>query len=355
MDRLGLMETYIRVLEAGSFTNAARQLNIGQPAVSKSIAQLEKQLGVRLLIRSRRSMKPSEAGQLYYEHARRTIAEAEEAVVAVRATDARLAGRLRVSADTTLTKLYLVPRLSTFLATHPDLSIEFVLHDGTVDLVEEGVDIGLRYGPLCDSALVARKIASTRRLVLGTPGYFARVGIPKSPDELLDREAVIYTHDLGWMNVWQFRKNGTETATALSGRLRLNVSEAVRAAVLRGLGFTIAPQWAFAPDLASGAVRPVLTEWALPDIELWVVLPMGKMTNAKARAFAAFVEREINRPGADWNAPGPPAADPTPTRLPVSVDDETFASRFLDDSVGAVATSSLSCNTAANTAALVES
>ncbi len=355
MDRLGLMETYIRVLEAGSFTSAARHLNIGQPAVSKSIAQLEKQLGVRLLIRSGRRLKPSEAGWVYYEHARRTIAEAEEADVAVRATNARLAGRLRVSADTTLTRLYLVPRLSTFLATHPDLSIEFVLHDGTVDLVEEGVDIGLRYGPLCDSALVGRRIASTRRLVLGTPGYFARVGIPKSPDELLDREAVLYTHDLGWMNGWQFRKDGTQTATAVSGRLRLNASEAVRAAVLRGLGFTIAPQWAFAPELASGAVRPVLTEWALPDIELWMVVPMGKMTNAKARAFAAFVEREINRPDGDGNEPGALAANLTPIRLSLSVDDESSELRFLHDSVRPIVTSSLSRNTAVNTAVVGES
>jgi DNA-binding transcriptional LysR family regulator len=345
MDRLGLMETYIRVLEAGSFSGAARHLNVGQPAVSKSIAQLEKLLGVRLLIRSRRGLKPSEAGQTYYEHARRAIAEAEEADFATRATNARLTGRLRVSAGITFTKLYLVPRLSTFLAAHPNLSVEFVLHDGKIDLIEEGVDIGLRFGPLCDCALIGRRLAWTHRLVLGTPDYFRRVGIPTSPAELLDHEAVIYTHDLGGTNSWSFRKNDTETSIPISGRLRLNASEVVRAAVLGGLGFTIASQWIFAPELASGAVRAVLTEWTLPNIELWVVFPTGRMTNAKARAFAAFAEREINRPRADWNGRNCDASLLTEIaasiQQPLISNDCAIGLRHSRDYVGEAMTSSL--------------
>jgi DNA-binding transcriptional LysR family regulator len=345
MDRLGLMETYIRVLEAGSFSSAARHLNVGQPTVSKSIAQLEKLLGVRLLIRSPRGLKASEAGQTYYEHARRAIAEAEEAAFAARATDARLTGRLRVSAGITFTKLYLVPRLSAFLAAHPNLSVEFVLHDGKIDLIEEGVHIGLRYGPLCDCALVGRRLACTRRLVLGTPDYFRRVGIPTSPAELLDHEAVIYTHDLGGTNAWSFRKDDSETSIPISGRLRLDASEAVRAAVLGGLGFTIASQWIFAPELASGAVRAVLTEWTLPNTELWMVFPMGRMTSAKVRAFAAFVEREIGRPRADWSGHNCDAGLVTETTAsiqePLRLDDCAIELRRSRDDVGEIMTSCL--------------
>jgi DNA-binding transcriptional LysR family regulator len=296
MDRLGLMETYIRVLESRSFSSAARHLNVGQPAVSKSIAQLEKLLGVRLLIRSRHGLRPSEAGQTYYEHARRVIAEAEEADLSTRATDARLVGRLRVSAGITFARLHLIPRLDGFLAGHPGLSIEFALHDGKVDLVEEGVDIGFRYGPLSDCALVGRRIAHTDRLVIGTPDYFRRVGVPQSPAELLNHEAVINTNDFSQISAWRFRKGDLETPVRLTGRMRSNASEAVRAAVLSGLGFTIAPRWSFAPELESGEVCSVLTEWALPDVELWVIFPLGRMTNAKARAFATFVEREVSRP-----------------------------------------------------------
>jgi DNA-binding transcriptional LysR family regulator len=345
MDRLGLMEIYIRVLEAGSFSRAARHLNVGQPAVSKSIAQLEKLLGVRLLIRSQRGLKPSEAGLTYYEHARRAIAEAEEADSAARATDARLAGRLRVSAGITFTKLYLMPRLSTFLAAYPNLSVEFILHDGKIDLIEEGVDIGLRYGPLCDCALVGRRLASTRRLVLGTPDYFHRVGIPTSPAELLDHEAVAYTHDLGANNAWNFRKDGLETSISISGRLRLNASEAVRTAVLGGLGFTVASQWMFAPELASGAIRAVLTEWTLPDIELWVVFPMGRMTNAKARAFATFVERAIGPARADQIGhhcdAGPHTEIAASIRQPSRSEDCAIGLRHSPNTVGQAMTSSL--------------
>ncbi len=294
MDRLGLMEAYVRVLETGSFSAAARHLNVGQSAVSKSIARLEDRLGVRLLMRSTHGLKPTEAGQTYYERARRTIEEAEEADFAARDADARLTGRLRVSAGVTFTRLYLVPRLAGFLAAHPKLSIEFMLGGRPIDLIEEGVDIGLRYGPLSDSSLLGHKVATTRRLVLGTPDYFDRAGVPTAPGELIGHEAVIYTRDRGG-GTWNFRKGDSETSVTLSGRLRLNSSECVRAAVLNGLGLAIVSQWLFGPELARGAIRAVLAEWTLPEIELWVVFPTGRMANAKARAFAAFVQDAINK------------------------------------------------------------
>jgi DNA-binding transcriptional LysR family regulator len=293
MDRLRLMETYIRVLETGSFSTAARHLNVGQSAVSKSIAQLEERLGVRLLMRSPRGLTPTEAGLTYYERARRTIEEAEEADFAARGAGACLTGRLRVSAGVTFTRLHLVPRLAAFLAAHRKLSIDLVLDDRTIDLIEEGVDIGLRFGPLCDSSLIGRKVATTRRLVLGTPDYFDRAGVPTAPAELIGHEAVIYTRDRGGSDTWIFRKGDSETSVTLSGRLRVNASEVVRAAVLNGMGLAVVSQWMFAPELACGMVRAVLTEWTLPKIELWVVFPTGRMANAKARAFAVFVENEI--------------------------------------------------------------
>jgi DNA-binding transcriptional LysR family regulator len=292
MDRLGLMETYIRVLEAGSFSTAARHLNVGQPAVSRSIAQLEERLGVRLLMRSTRGLKPTEAGQTYYERARRAIAEAEQADSAVRDADARLTGRLRVSAGVTFARLHLMPRLPSFLAAHPRLSIDFVMDDRTISLVEEGVDIGLRFGPLCDSALVGRKIATTRCLALGTPEYFDRAGVPTMPDELIRHDAVIYTRAHGG-DTWTFRKGAAETSVTMRSRLRVSSIEGVRAAVLIGMGLTIASPWSFAPELASGAVRAVLVEWILPTVELWVVFPAGRTVNAKARTFAGFVENEF--------------------------------------------------------------
>jgi DNA-binding transcriptional LysR family regulator len=241
MDRLAVMETFVRVLDAGSFSAAARQLHIGQSTVSKSVAQLEKRLGVRLLMRSTHGLTPTEAGKTYYERARRAIEEVEEADFAARDASARLTGRLRVSGDVTFTRLFLVPRLAPFLAEHPRLSVEFVVDDRPLNLIEEGVDIGLRYGPIGDSSLTGRKVATTRRLVLGTPDYFDRAGVPVSPPELIRHEVVIYTRDRGGGSNWIFRKGDSEASVTLSGRLRLNSSEGVRAAVLNGLGLAIGP------------------------------------------------------------------------------------------------------------------
>lgn len=295
MDRLGLMETYVRVFETGSFSAAARHLNVGQSAVSKSIAHLEEWLGVRLLMRTTRGLTPTEAGRTYYEHARRTIEEAQEADFAARDAGARLTGCLRISAGLTFARLYLLPRLAPFLAEHPRLSIEFVLDDRPVDLIEEGVDIGLRYGPLADSSLIGRKVATARRLVLGSPGYFDRAGVPTTPAELTEHEVVIYTRDQGSGGTWVFRKGDSEASVTLPGRLRLNSSEGVRVAVLNDLGLAVVSEWLFGPELACGAVRAVLADWTLPEVELWLIFPTGRMANARARAFAAFVQDEIDK------------------------------------------------------------
>lgn len=290
MDRLAAMETFVRVVDTGSFSAAARYLNIGQPSVSKSIAQLEGTLGVRLLMRSTRGLAPTEAGRNFCERARRIIEQADEAVHAARGAGAGLQGRLRVSVDITFGKLHLMPLLPVFLAEHPNLSIDLVLDDRAVDLIEEGIDIGLSFGPLPDSSLTARKVATGKRLVLGTPAYFERAGIPRTPAELSRHAAVIYTQDRAGSDTWNFRQEKAEVSVSISGRLRVSASEGLRAAVLGGMGLAIASQWTFAPELALGAVRAILAEWTLPVTDLWAVFPTGRMANAKARAFAAFVE-----------------------------------------------------------------
>ena len=294
MDRLAAMETFVRVVEAGSFSAAARTLNLGQPAVSKTVAQLEERLGVRLLMRSTRGLAPTEAGQSFYDRAKRAIDEADEAELAARGAGASLTGRLRVCAAVTFARLHVVPRLPTFMAAHPGLSLDVVLDDRVIDLVEEGVDLALRMGALGDSSLTARKLASGPRYVLATPAYFARAGVPTAPAELAGHPAVIYTQDGSGEN-WSFRRGATELSIGLSGRLRVSAAEGVRAAVLADMGPTIASAWMFSPELASGAVRAVLTDWSLPAIDLWAVYPTGRMPAAKARAFAAFVEAELQQ------------------------------------------------------------
>jgi DNA-binding transcriptional LysR family regulator len=287
------MEAFIRTVEAGSFSAAARQLRIGQPALSKSIARLEKRLGVLLLMRSTRGLKPTEAGRHFYRHAQRTIDEAREAEIAARGAGNGFAGHLRVGASATFASLHLVPRIPLFLAQHPGLSIELVLNDGPLDVIQEGVEVAFRIGELRDSDLTGRKIAASPRMVVAMPTYFASTGVPKAPGELTEHAAIIYTNDAGGGRTWSFRKGISETVVRISGRLRVNTEEAVRAAVLGGTAYAIASRWTFGPELETGQVCPVLTDWHLPSSDLWALFPSGRMASAKVRAFAAFVEAEL--------------------------------------------------------------
>ena len=288
MDRLAAMETFVRVVETGSFSAAARALNVGQPSVSKTIAQLEARLGVRLLMRSTRGLTPTEAGQSFYDRARRTIEEADEAELVARGAGTGLMGRLRVCAAVTFARLHVIPHLPKLLAAHPGLTADIILDDRIVDLVEEGVDVALRMGELEDSSsLTARKLATIPHYVVGTPAYFARSEVPTTPSELAGCEAVIYTRQ---GETWRFRQGSTAVSVTVSGPVRVNVAEDVRAATLADMGLAIASAWMFSPELASGDVRAVLTDWSLPSLDLWAVYPTGRLPTAKARAFAAFVE-----------------------------------------------------------------
>src|SRR5580693_4028818 len=197
MDRLGAMEAFVIVVDTGSFSAAARRLNVGQPAVSKLVAQLEERLGVKLLVRTTRGLTATEAGLNYYERARRSIEEADEAELAARGAGSSLTGKLRVCAAVTFARIHLMPRLPEFLTRHPDLEMGVVLDDRNIDLVQEGIDVALRMGQLADTAMTARRIATTRHAVIGSTAYFARAGEPRSPGELIAHEAVIYSQRIG--------------------------------------------------------------------------------------------------------------------------------------------------------------
>jgi DNA-binding transcriptional LysR family regulator len=295
MDRLAAMEAFVLVVDTGSFSAAARRLNVGQPAVSKLVAQLEERLRVKLLVRTTRGLTVTEAGLNYYERARRSIQEADEAELAARGAGSSLTGKLRVCAAVTFARIHLMPRLPEFLARHPDLEIEVVLDDRNIDLVQEGIDVGLRMGPLADSSMTARRIAGGRHAVLGTPAYFARAGEPTAPGELPAHEAVIYAQ-IGGGPVWSFRRDGAELVVTLKGRLRVTAAEGVRAAVLANAGIAITSEWMFAPEIADGTVKAVLRDWELPGTDLWAVFPAGRTATTKARTFIRFVQQVMHRP-----------------------------------------------------------
>ena len=245
---------FVRVVETGSFSAAARQLGVGQPAVSKTVAQLESRLQVSLLIRSTHGLSPTEAGRtLLRTRPRPRSREADEAELAARGAGAGLSGRLRVSAATTFARLHVIPLLPRFLEQHPDLGGgTVILDDRVIDLVAEGVDVSLRMGALPDSSALARKLATGGRSVLATPTYLVRRGEPQSPADLAGHEAVIYSQ---LSNVWSFTRDGAEASVTVQGRVRVSAAEGVRAAVLADIGLTVVSDWMFAAELGerSGA------------------------------------------------------------------------------------------------------
>jgi DNA-binding transcriptional LysR family regulator len=292
MDRHQAMETFVRVVETGSFSAAARLLRVGQPAVSKTIAALEERLGVRLLVRSTRALQPTDAGQAFYEHALRALAEAEEAEIAARGLGRGLEGRLRVCAPVTFARLHVAPSLGDFLAAYPKLSVELVMDDRSIDLLSENVDVALRLGTLADSTLSARRLATCKRLVVASADYLAARGAPTRPGDLLRHDVIVYAQQVGG-DEWRFRKGTSETSVRIQSRLAFTAAEGVREAVLAGLGLAIVSEWMMTSELASGAVSPVLLPWALPDVDLWAVFPAGRMPSARARAFVEWLQPRL--------------------------------------------------------------
>jgi DNA-binding transcriptional LysR family regulator len=295
MDRLAAMEAFVLVVDTGSFSAAARRLKVGQPAVSKWVVQLEERLGVKLLVRTTRGLTATEAGLNYYERARRSIEEADEAESAARGAGSGLTGRLRICGAVTFARIHLMPRLPEFLARHPELEMEVVLDDRNIDLVQEGIDVALRMGQLSDSSLTAKRIASGRHVVVGTPAYFERTGKPTAPGDLAAHQAVIYDQEAGGQD-WTFQRDDAEIAVILKGRLRVSAAEGVRAAVLANAGIAVASEWMFSPEIADRTVQMVLQDWELPRIDLWAVFPAGRTATTKARTFTQFVQEVMRVP-----------------------------------------------------------
>lgn len=232
-------------------------------------------------------LTPTEAGQRFYERARAALQEADEAELAARGAGKGLCGKLRISAATTFARLHVIPQLPRFLEQHPELDVDVILDDRMIDLIAEGVDVSLRMGNLPDSAAVARKMATSPRSVIATPGYLAKKGEPRPPAGLAEHEAILYTLQ---PSLWSFTREGAVISISVSGRIRYSAAEGQRAAVLSHMGLCIASDWMFAEELASGEVKKVLTAWQLPTIDLWAVFPNGRLASAKARQFAGFIE-----------------------------------------------------------------
>ncbi len=295
MDRLTAMELFVRIVETGSFSAVAREMDTTQPTVSKQLSGLEHKLKTRLLNRSTRQLSLTEAGSEYYEACKRILDQVHEAEGNVGRLQGLLAGLLKVNTSIALGQMYVGPLTLKFQKLHPGMEIDLSLVDRFVDVVEEGVDVAIRVGRLNDSSLVARRLGKTRRVAVATPAYLRKHGTPRTPAELANHNCLLYAY-LSTGNEWMFQgPDGNEIRVKVSGNFRANNGEAIRQAVLADLGIAVAPEWIALNDLESGAIKSILTNYAPTLMDIHAVYPSGRHLSAKVRAYVDFLQQEFQK------------------------------------------------------------
>jgi DNA-binding transcriptional LysR family regulator len=293
-DPLPLFRSFVRVVEAGSFSAVAREAGTTQPTISRQVAALEAHLGCLLIQRTTRSLTLTEDGRAFYETARLALEAVAEAETSVGRRKGRPTGTLRLAAATVMGRLHILPRLPRFLDRHPDLNVDLVLGDGFTDLVEQGIDLALRVGVLEDPGLVARRIGLSRRVVAATPGYLARHGTPAAPEDLRRHACIVYA-GLATGASWPFQGPEGRIAVPVTGRLRVDSTEAVRSATLQGIGIGMVPVWHFVDgEFEAGRLVALLREWEAPPLPIHAVYPTRRFLAPKVRAMVDFLAEEFD-------------------------------------------------------------
>jgi DNA-binding transcriptional LysR family regulator len=291
-DRLQQLALFVRTVESGSFSKAAREFGLSQPSVSRTIAALERRLGVKLLVRTTRQVSVTDAGEALLARARDALLAIDEAEGAARGAD-HLSGVLRVALPPEYGVRRIVPLLPAFFARHPLLKIDLMMSDRFENLIAEGADLALRIGDLPDSTFVARKLESARRLFIAAPSYLARRGAPASLADLGRHDLIGGPADTG-DETWVARRNGRIERQLVSPRVRSRSATGVLACAIAGLGVASASNWMCAAALASGEAVEILADYALDPLQAYVVFPAGRRPSQRARAFSDYLELALS-------------------------------------------------------------
>ncbi|MBP0492657.1 LysR family transcriptional regulator [Pararoseomonas indoligenes] len=283
MDRWQAMRIFVRTADSESFAGAARQLGLSPPAVTRAVAALEETIGTRLLTRTTRSVKLTEAGRRYLEDCRRILSEIEEAEAAAAGADARPTGTLTVTASVQFGRLYVLPIMTEYLSRHPAIILRALFLDRVINMIEEGADVGIRIGHLADSGIVARRVGSVRRVVCAAPDYLSRHGTPTVPRDLREHQ-VIGSTGLDPSPEWRFGQDRKASVT-VRPRLVCNTVDAALAAAIDGHGIARLLSYQVAPAVAEGKLVLLLEDHEEPPVPIHVVHPEGTRTSAKVRSF----------------------------------------------------------------------
>jgi DNA-binding transcriptional LysR family regulator len=283
MDRYHAMRVLVRIADTGGFAEAARQMHLSPPAVTRAIASLEDLIGARLLIRTTRSVKLTAAGHRYVDDCRRILLALDEAEASAAGTFARPAGMLTVTTSVLFGQIYVVPIMTEFLDAYPDVIGRMVFLDRVANLVDEGIDVAIRIGQLPDSSYSAIKVGTVRRVICGSPDYFDRHGVPKQPSEL-SKHRIIAAVNASTSTEWRFGRQG-KSITHVEPALFCNSNEAAIVAARSGWGLTRVLSYQIGPDLQDGKLQTTLDEFGEAPLPIHIVHPEGRNAPAKVRAF----------------------------------------------------------------------
>ncbi|MDC0711070.1 LysR family transcriptional regulator [Stigmatella sp. ncwal1] len=285
---------FAKVVQAGSFTLAARGLRMPKSTVSRKVSELEERVGAQLLQRTTRKLRLTEVGQAYYEHCARIVAEAELAELAVTRMQSAPHGLLRVTAP--LAFNFMGSILAEFLTHYPEVQIDMVCTDRTVDLVEEGFDLAVRAGRLPDSSsLIARRLGSIERGVMASPRYIQEHGAPKSPRELASHDCLLFGSGTGG-NVWSLFSGNRSAEVPIRARLTVNEPDMLRAVTLAGFGVALLPNSLYVEDIASGRLQRILPEWSSSGASVHAIYPVTRHHSPKVMAFVDFLREHWPTP-----------------------------------------------------------
>nr|WP_314547167.1 LysR family transcriptional regulator [uncultured Massilia sp.] len=291
MDRLYLMSVFVAVAEAESLSGAARRLAMSPPAVTRAISTLEQRLGVRLLTRTTRYVRATEAGLRYLDDARRIIAEADEADEAARGINAAPRGRLMLTAPVLFGRTFVMPIVIDYLRRHPDVTVSSLFLDRVVHLVEEGLDVGVRIGHLPDSSLQAIRVGHVRSVLCASPEYLERYDVPRQPEDLA-QHVLVAASGISPQPEWRFARDGDTFAVKIAPRLVVNTNDSAIEAACAGFGIVRLLSYQVAPLVAAGRLRLVLEPFAPAALPVHVIHREGRQSAAKVRSFVDLaVER----------------------------------------------------------------
>jgi len=292
VNRIEDFQAFAAVIENGSLTAAARQLGRSLQAVSRSLAAIERDVGVELVHRTTRRLSPTDAGLAFHRRLGAALAEIEAAKLETSNRRADATGRLRISGSNAFAPLYIVPALPAFLKAHPKVEIDLALSDSYVDLVGEGFDVAIRIGQLPDSSLKARLLANSRRVVFSAPSYFAQHGRPRRPEDLAHHDCIVRTSAREG-NAWPFQVDGRIKTVKVAGRFQTSGAMAANAAAVEGLGIANAPLWQVRPLIDRGDAELVLTRFEPAPVPIHAVWPATRLPPAKTTMFVEFLAARL--------------------------------------------------------------